>query len=293
MKDEKPGHKAFSIYGLSLLLMILASISCNEDEPEIAECNNCLLFDHNGTERSYYLHVPGSIDEDTMLLFILHGYHGDATEYAEGFEGAAKNIVTVAPQGLPDKTGVFHWNAGFDAEFSEVDDTGFLSALAQELGAQYNIDASKVFASGVSNGGWMSYHLVYKRPDIFKGAASIIGRMGGTAWKNRAEIVPVPVLQISGSRDELENDYSDDWEYGWFGAPDMPTQIEFWTSLNATGSSETIQITSNTRARKYTNGINGNQVWYYVVNGLGHEVPRGERNRIDAYELVYEFFIQF
>ncbi len=81
--------------------------------------------------------------------------------------------------------------------------------MAQELQTQYNLDPEGTFTSGVSNGGRMSYHLVYERLDVFKAAGSILGRMDNNIWKNRNEVAAVSILQISGKIDPWENYYTD------------------------------------------------------------------------------------
>ncbi len=64
----------------------------------------------------------------------------------------------------------------------------------------------------------------------------------------------------------------------------MSTQIEFWKNLNETTTTETVQVTSNMTATKYKDGINGNLVWYYVVDQMRHTTPFGEQNRIHSLE---------
>lgn len=300
MKNNKSKTTSFLIVGFFLIFMSFVIISCSKGEyeikPETAYCGEgCLPFNHNGTERTYYLNAPTTTDENTLLIFSLHGYHGDATDAAWSmieYSLWQDNIVLVNPQGLADLGGILHWNAGYDFSISNTDDVGFLSALAQELQTQYNINPAKTFVLGISNGGNMSYQLVYKRPDIFKAAASVIGRMGNDIWENKADLVPVSILQISGALDPAQNDYTDEVLGGWGGTPDMETQIDFWANLNATTTLETTQVTPNTTATKHTNGVNGNQVWYYVVDDMGHEVPFGENDRIHAYQVILEFFRQ-
>ena len=81
----------------------------------------------------------------------------------------------VYPQGLKDDTLRTHWNAGLT--LSDIDDVGFLSELTLYLQKTYSLNPSKTFTSGYSNGGFMSYELIVKKPEIFKAVASILGTM--------------------------------------------------------------------------------------------------------------------
>jgi polyhydroxybutyrate depolymerase len=250
-------------------------------------------FTYNGTQREYSIHIPSDLPQNAPLIFVLHGYHGSAIEYTDWFKMDAladtHGFVVVFPQGINDASGNTHWNSGFPGD--SVDDVGFLSALATSLQSHYNLDPSKTFTSGISNGGFMSYYLISQRPDIFKAAASISGTMSNSNWQNRSSIVPAPVLQIHGVLDNVVPiDGSMDTAGGWGGAPEMSAIIEFWKNLDECTSSNTIQVNEHTIAYKYANGLNGNEVWYYIIDNYGHETPLGENGSINSPALLWEFF---
>ena len=72
-------------------------------------------------------------------------------------------FAVVYPQGKPDRRDVPHWNARL--KISDIDDVGFLTALAKDLQRAHDLDPERTFASGVSNGGFMSYHLACELSD--------------------------------------------------------------------------------------------------------------------------------
>ena len=41
------------------------------------------VFNHDGTDREYLLHLPQDLPKQAPLVVFLHGYHGDARDYAE------------------------------------------------------------------------------------------------------------------------------------------------------------------------------------------------------------------
>lgn len=180
----------------------------------------------------------------------------------------ANGFAVCYPQGALDNSRNPHWNARSD--LSNTDDIGFLSSLAVTLQSEYNLDPSKTFTCGISNGGFMSYTLVAEAPQVFKGAASVIGTMSGYTWENRASISPSPVLQISGTNDNIvPYDGTMSTENGWGGAPHIHTVMDFWKDLNGCSSSDTISVTDVTTAYKHSSGLNGETVWYYEVKEWG------------------------
>ena len=280
---------------IGLLLLVCFTISCSKEGDSI-ECIDCITFNYNGIEREYLLHLPDNLPDNAPLIFVLHGYGGYATPNWPFFDlpsiADTAGFALVIPQGLRDDNDVPHWNAGFT--ISQVDDVGFLTELAQFLQNEYQLNPLQTFTCGISNGGFMSYHLVAERPDIFRAAGSIVGSMSGQDWNNRNSLSPVPIFQLSGVLDEvIPIDGSLTWEGGWAGAPDMETIINFWVGLNDCISTETFQPNENTTAYRHKNGIDGNEVWYYLVDNIGHEVPYGINGSVNSAELVWEFFNQY
>ena len=253
------------------------------------------IFQYGDVERQYVLHLPENLPENAPLVFFLHGYHGNARQYAKmGMSRVADKhgFAVVYPQGKPDRRDVPHWNARLT--LSETDDIGFLSALAKNLQRMHNLDPKRTFVSGVSNGGFMSYTLVAERPDVFKAVASIIGTMSGYTWAHRDNIQPVPVLQISGLDDRIVPvDGSMRPFGGWGGAPDQKTIIEFWKDLDQTTTEEVIEVSADTTAYRYGNGVEGCEVWLYEVKGWGHMVPGPRKLGVHSVDLVWEFFSRF
>lgn len=276
-----------------LMVLVVGLSSCNKEK---WFCGDCTEFDHNGTDRQYLVHIPENLPANAPLIFALHGYTG----YAKHVDGAlglneladANGFAVCYPQGALDDSRTPHWNARL--ELSDVDDIGFLSALAVTLQSEYDLDPERTFTSGISNGGFMSYTLVAEAPQIFKGAASIIGTMSGYTWENRNIIQPMPLLQVSGTNDNVvPYDGTMTTDNGWGGAPDIHTVMDFWTDINECSTSDTIEVSDVTTAYVYSGGLNQNQVWYYEVAGMGHDVPKGGNRGFSAGELIWEFFSNF
>jgi len=254
-----------------------------------------LSFDHDGTKREYVLHLPDDLPENSPLVLFLHGYRGDARDYAEmGFSRVAneKKFAVAYPQGLVDFRGITHWNARL--KLSRVDDVGFLKSLVEHLQSRRDLDPARTFVSGVSNGGFMSYTMISEQPDSFRAAASIIGTVSGETWKNRDQMQPRPVLQISGLSDRVVPvDGSMSKLGGWGGAPNQKEIIRFFCELNQTKKEEVISVSPRVKAIKYLDGVEGNEVWHYEVKNWGHRVPGAKELGVHSVDLVWEFFSRF
>ena len=115
---------------------------------------------HNGILRSYILYVPAIYSSSTAvpLLFNFHGYTSNASQqlvYGD-FRPIADtaNMIIVHPEGTLDVNGNTHFNVGWGG--SAADDVGFTEALIDSISSTYSIDQSRIYAAGMSNGGFMS-----------------------------------------------------------------------------------------------------------------------------------------
>src|SRR5437763_1028874 len=64
---------------------------------------------------------------------------------------------------------------------------------------QLNIDRTRIFATGMSNGGMMAYRLACDMPDVFKAIASVAGTDSTTACNPRS---PIAILHIHAKDDD-------------------------------------------------------------------------------------------
>ncbi len=279
-----------SAYLIALLfVMPWAGTNLLAEQPDVGQF---IEFMHNNVKRTYLLHVPQQLQDNSPLVFVLHGYHGDARDYVDPVMNrlADDNGFAVCyPQGAEDREGIPHWNARL--KISKTDDIGFLSALASDLHKKHSLNKSRTFVCGVSNGGFMSYTLVAEKPDVFKAAASVIGTMSGHNWEHRDVMRPVPILQISGLDDEIvPYNGSMSKNGGWGGAPGQDAIMEFWRKLNQTSTEDVIQISDQTKAHHYKDGVNGNEVWHYKIKNFGHKVTGKRELGNEVAEVIWKFF---
>lgn len=80
----------------------------------------------------------------------------------------------------------------------KVDDVGFVSDLIEDLAKNFPIDRKRVFATGISNGGMLSYRLACELSDKIAAIAPVAATGGITECKLKR---PVPTLHFHGKKD--------------------------------------------------------------------------------------------
>jgi polyhydroxybutyrate depolymerase len=171
---------------------------------------------HAGRERSFLLHVPSGYfarSGAVPLVILLHpaGSHGEAMVGPMKMTPRADAVGTILlyPDGtshsLASGPTVLAWNAGhccgMPAETS-VDDVGFLATLIGRLGELFAVDPSRVFATGISNGGMMSHRLAAEHPELIAAIGVTAGTIGGCEGFGCEDLdqslllPPVPALPV-------------------------------------------------------------------------------------------------
>ena len=261
---------------------------------------------HNDIERSYILYVPDSYtgEENVPLVINLHGYTSNAGEqmiYSNFFALAdTENFLLVHPMGTVNEFGEPFWNS-FGAE--GVDDIGFISSLIDYLDSEYNINMEKVYSTGMSNGGFMSYTLACELSEKIAAIASVTGSM----FNNQTLLCncnhPMPVMQIHGTLDFVVP-YEGNIEI-----ESIDNVISYWVSFNQCDEAPIyndvpdINLIDLCQAEHYVyeNGINGSTVELYKVIGGGHTWPgagipiAGSNTNQDfnASEKIWDFFSKY
>ena len=292
------------ISNLLLIIIFLFGCSREEDQLNIEEndwTTKAFTFKFDGLDRSYILHKPKNFDKNSPLVFMLHGFGSSSMNimsYSQMNLIADQNGFMVCyPQGSRLETGQSHWNANLD--MSSVNDIGFLSSLAKLIQKNYDVNPENTFVSGMSNGGFMSYTLACEKPDVFRAIASITGTMSGRDWQNCKPSFNIPIMQISGTEDKtVPWDGTMSTAYGWGGAPHIVKVVDFWAEKNGCNVDEKINFPDLDSSDKSTvslvkkkGGPKNNEVWFYTVDGGGHDWPGSWGNRdVSATEEIWKFF---
>src|SRR3989338_7551505 len=152
----------------------------------------------NGVERRYLLHLPLSYEQSSGKLPLVLFFHGgkskgEGMDRLTGFntEADRNNFVIVYPKGIDER-----WNDGRGSELATADDVGFVRALIDQLVQDYRIDPTRVYATGISNGGILSHRLACELSDKITAIASVAGTLPTNVAQNCRPSRPVAVFII-------------------------------------------------------------------------------------------------
>jgi polyhydroxybutyrate depolymerase len=172
--------------------------TCSPARPH-AMGSSTVNLQSGGMDRSYLLHIPPGYDgtQPLALVLELHGYSSFASEQltrSKWDEMADKEgFVLIEAEG--DRRS---WNAGSCCGGNNLDDVKYFRDVVAKATAELCIDRKRVYVSGHSNGGAMTYRLACEAADIFAAAAPVCGWMTIPTC-NPAR--PVPMLEIRALND--------------------------------------------------------------------------------------------
>jgi polyhydroxybutyrate depolymerase len=179
-----------------------------------------------GLERRYLLHVPPRYDGrvPVPLVLDLHGFTSNAIQQ-RGLSGMLavadrEGFLLAHPDGVNNA-----WNAGICCGNRGVDDVAFLRAVVAAIRAEGNVDARRVYATGLSNGGAMSQRLACDAADVFAAAAPLAFPLPFAPLSSCRPARAIPVLTFMGLTDELVA-----YEGGPF--PSAPDTIAYWREVD-------------------------------------------------------------
>ncbi len=260
-----------------------------------------------GLTREYQLYIPAVYNGNTAVpvVFNLHGY--TSNNLAQAFYGDFRpiadtaNFLVVHPNGTLDGQGNRFWNTFLGN--SNVDDVGFISNLLDTLQANYNIDANRVYSTGMSNGGFMSYSLACELNDRITAIASVTGTMIQSKLNACNPERPVPVMQIHGTADNTVP-YNGSAINTFVG---IPALVNAWVDFNQCNPTPIITQVPNTNMadgctaerQLFTGGDQGSTVELYKINGGGHTWPGASFNigvtnqDFSASQEIWRFFSQY
>lgn len=243
-----------------------------------------------GRERTYLLYVPRGLQKRAALVVAMHGSAGNGAQMRSvtgyGFDRLADEhgFAVTYPDGFEG-----YWNAcniagDYRANELDIDDVGFLTALADDLVAEIGVDPTRVFATGISRGAHMAFRLALEAPSHFRAVAAV------------AANVPTPdnfkcrpagqgtssVLVMNGTEDPLNPfDGGEVKLYGFIARGTVLSSRQsarYFASLNSIASvpeTKDIPIAGGGRVERVLwRNSSKTEVELVVVHGGGHVIPQ-------------------
>ena len=172
----------------------------------------------NGAKREYLQYVPQGIEQNRPLLISCHG-SGQGPDFQANYMKIENvcdtaRFITVFPKGNN-----LQW------DISGNGDIDFILALIDKMHEEYKIDRGRVYLSGFSMGGMLTYHAMNKIADKIAAFAPISGYpMGGMQFKSSR---PIPIIHTHGTSDSVVPfDRVQSFIDGWVKRNNCPTTPE-------------------------------------------------------------------
>lgn len=311
--------KAFDMRVIILTLMALFFSPGINQALGQNRVDNSIVVD--GRERTYRLYVPKVFNgkQPVPLLIALHGQGGNGKSFEEkttlgGFDKLAKkeNFIIVYPESIEKA-----WNDGRNDPYSysakqNLDDVHFISVLIDQLKEKYNIDSQRIFVTGMSNGGMMTFRLGGELSGKIRAIATVAASLPENLYKTLVPSNKISVLMIHGKDDPIIP-----WDGGDIRAlrknhgrvVSIPQTETFWIKHNnctlKTSKTYLPDVDKNDGTRvwkeEYANKEEGLRVVLYGIDGGGHRWPGGSGNPrekmvgkssqdINACNVIWDFF---
>lgn len=227
---------------------------------------NTTLFAQAGTipiggkNRDYVVHVPTEIAASPALVLGLHPLSGSGPAYQKtsGWDKVAdkEKFVVVYPTGITPVSMGGSSMPGWD--ITGESDVNFMLALIDTMAARYKIDRKRVYSTGYSMGGMLSYVLACRKSDKITAIGSIDGFPVGQNAGSCKPSVPVPVCHVHGATDHFVD------------IDDLPPWIKKFAEVDGCQSSPKTTTGAKYKKDDYSPCDNGNEVILYTITGMDH-----------------------
>lgn len=143
------------------LLLVVGCTAARKNEAPVKGKIVAKSLKHKNVARDYYVHLPSGYTKDKSwpVLFLLHGAGGGTADLPYDPAFSKYGFIGVYPQGIDKRWNdgrkeIFHKKGG--GEYKAYDDVGFVGKMIDQMVSEYNVDPTRVYVSGMSNGGLMT-----------------------------------------------------------------------------------------------------------------------------------------
>ena len=278
---------------LKPFLLLLIGIFIHSDIPYCQVYHSMM---HDGLERSYYLSYPEGLNEHCPLIINMHGFGGSGLSqwYSSNLDEYAipAGVAVVYPNGL-----LSSWNVGTFWDINPYNDINFISSLIDSVSNEYDIDLNRIYATGMSNGGYMAYELACELSHKITAFGSVTGNFMLNNNQVCDNLREVPIIHFHGTSDGVVDYYPPSFD----GSLTPMESFEYWSEVN---SFYDLQIDtllglgnqlSAHRFRYSRAGTDVQLVHYKIING-GHDwfgSPYEAPSVVNSSELLVEYFLRY
>jgi poly(3-hydroxybutyrate) depolymerase len=256
--------------------------------------------------RALVVNAPVDASNRPVVL-VLHGGMGNAEDMRRrtGFDALARKegFMVVYAEGTDFGDGRYAWNTGYllRRRVKDADDIAYFDTLIDTLVRDHGADPARIYMTGGSNGGMMTFVYAVARPQKLAAIAPIVASM---FTFDTVPTVPLPILMINGGQDEevpLDGGMSRNAVVrAAQSAPFKPVRdvVDFWVKANKS-TPEGVAVTGGTVTTTTYAARPGGAVTEFVLDSAGgHGWPGSPARRgnnapiasLSGAERVWAFF---
>ena len=257
-------------------------------------------LNHSGQNRSYLLYIPDSYVDSIKypILMNFHGGGGDAQSqlYISDMRSLAntENFILVYPNGSDNiESGGRIWNTLLPSDFNktDADDFGFIAAIIDDIDSNFNIDTTRVYATGYSNGGGFAYSLACYLSNKIAAVAPVSGLMWDEAVEQCNPTHPTSLISFNGTSD-FERPYN-----GMDYMSSVNEILNYWVEFNDTDSIPIITSFQSsgleTEHYIYESGLNNVSIEHYKFINGGHHWFEMDNDGLNIDEIIWNFVSKY
>lgn len=281
-----------------------------------------VTFDIGGVARQAILHAPrdphgGDAETPKPLVIVLHGLGGTG-QNAQGLGFAPLSVregfVAAYPDGIEKR-----WDYGRqlnrpmpEIDGKKVDDIAFFRALIDRAVIDANVDRTRVYLAGLSNGGLMAHRIACAMDREIAAVASYISGMTNWQAQGCRRERAVPILVLGGTDDTFQSYAGTSGNLNGY-LLSVPNTVAIWRIRNGCkkGADENLPDLdpddgTTVALTRYMDCTGDAEILFYRIVGGGHRPPMkaqtdiaprppyGRTNRdIDTAEVSWDFFRRF
>jgi poly(3-hydroxybutyrate) depolymerase len=243
-----------------------------------AQTKATLTIQVAGKTRSCAFYVPSGISKPPVVFFV-HGATGSGGNFENETKGDATadkaKFIALYPSAS---------STGASGTWEDMGGTGnfpFFQALLDTMDARYHIDRDRIYMTGFSQGGFISFAAACFFSDVFAAVAPVSGHSPASCTVKR----PVPVYMTFGAQEGAASFLKDrDYWLKWDKCPATGTGTITKPFPASLPNSKNVRVT-------YGPCEEGSQVLVDSIVGQGHQWPSAS-NGVQA-DLVWDFFKQY
>lgn len=281
---------------ISLLILFCASAPAVSQEKTLI---------HKDVKRKYIVYTPASYENRPQQHYpVVVNFHGGGMTMREQMfytqmnrSADREDFIVVYPQGIKQD-----WNVGFGMDYKAgTDDIGFTEAMLAKIKQDFRVDPQRVYATGLSRGGFFSLRVAAELPQLFAAVASVGAPMPQLVVEHHVLPGKTGVMLMHGTADQVV-------AYGGKtdGYLSAEASYDYWVKRNALGGAAVTERkfdadkSDGTEVRARQQGADSVSVALVTIKDGGHTwpgadafnvgLPIGKTSRdIEANAVIWEF----